>query len=89
MSSQRIFVATVTFGANTADRGHVYSDGKNLWAEWPDGGCDTVFRARRGWLWDEYGDDEAPVRGRLGRETTRKGTRLPVVSRRQPAQVGA
>ncbi len=71
------FVAVVQYGTDHTDRGAVYTDGKHLWAEWPDGGSDVVMRDRRGWLWDEYG--ETVFHDARGRERT--GTRLPILSR--------
>lgn len=78
--SSRTFVAVVQYGDNANDRGNVWRDSDgSLYVTWPDGHADNVFRDARGWLWDEYGDDEAPMR----RGPTATGTRLPVLSRRK------
>lgn len=72
------FVAVVQFGDDASDRGVVFATGTGLDVRWPDGHADVVHRDARGWLWDEYGEVEHPVdHGRV-----RRGTRLPVVSRR-------
>ena len=76
----RTFVAVVCYGDATHDIGTVYTDGEALWVEWPDGHSDMVYRDRRGWLWDEFGDTSYP---RVGRGPERTGTRLPIQSRNE------
>lgn len=72
-------LAVVSFGG-TDDHGLLVRSGKDLAALWPDGHADTVYRDRRGWLWDEYGETPYPAR-RGARVDT--GTRLHIVSRRR------
>lgn len=73
------YLAVVSFGG-TDDHGLLVRTGKDLAARWPDGHADTVYRDRRGWFWDEYGDTPYPVGRRAHVDT---GTRLHVVSRRR------
>lgn len=80
----KVFVAVVQYGDDVSDRGAVYMEDGQLIALYPDGGDDRVFRDRRGWLWDEYGDAEYPARrGDPSRDAdgNGRGTRLRVVSR--------
>lgn len=82
MNTDPTFIAVVQYGDDAADIGAVFAEGPHLVALFPGHdeetiGADVVTRDRRGWLWDEYGDDEYPV----GRGRTGNGTRLPVVSR--------
>ena len=56
------FVAVVQFADDRDDIGAVWADPDGaLFALWPDGGADVVFRDARGWLWDEYGTDDVRV----------------------------
>lgn len=74
-------LAVVTFG-DDPDHGVVFSQDGDLFVVWKDDHADMVFRDRRGWFWDEYGEAEAPT-GSKARPHTRKGGRLLVVSRRR------
>lgn len=74
------FLAVVRFGDDLNDLGDVYRDADGLLeVRWSDGCGEPVYRDRHGWLWDDYGD--TAYTGADGDE--RRGTRLPIVSRRR------
>lgn len=75
--SATVHLAVVSFDG-TKDYGLLVKTGKALTALWPDGHADTVYRDRRGWLWDEYGETPYPARHGARVDT---GTRLHVISR--------
>lgn len=72
------YLAVVSFNGSS-DHGRLVRSGKDLAVLWPDGHADTVYRDRRGWLWDEYGETPYPARHGAPVDT---GTRLHVISRR-------
>jgi hypothetical protein len=74
-------LAVVQFGEEPM-LGVVFAGDGDLCVIWEDDHADMVFRDRRGWFWDEYGDTAAPT-GSVARPDTRDGTRLRVVSRKK------
>lgn len=87
MTDDRMFVAQVCFSTYLTNVGTVWRNTTGaMWVEWSDGHADMVYRDRRGWLWSEDGD--TPYRARAGLDRERRGTRLPVLSRRRPRQNG-
>ena len=74
-------IAVVQFGDDPMP-GVLYTADGDLFVVWQDDHADMVFRDRRGWYWDEYGDADAPT-GTVKHPHTQWGTRLRIVSRKK------